>query len=92
MLAAQRAAHDDLRRQVLAAVSSMPEEAGYAGFVGRLTDLAEQAAGPHAQVTIPPAGGIVARSGGVLVDCSLSRLADLAVASLGAAVRELWSP
>jgi vacuolar-type H+-ATPase subunit E/Vma4 len=92
VLAAQRAAHDDLRRRVLAAVSSMPEQAGYAGFLGQLTDLAEQAAGPHAQVTTPPAGGVLARSDGVVVDCSLSRLADLAVASLGAAVRELWSP
>ena len=40
----------------------------------------------------PARGGVVAKSPGVLVDCSLDRLADLAVAELGASIRQLWSP
>lgn len=92
VLAAQREACDDLRRRVRAAVASLPGQPGYDRLIHRITDLAEQAAGPHAQVTSPPAGGVVARSDGVIVDCSLGRLADIAVAELGSAVRELWVP
>jgi vacuolar-type H+-ATPase subunit E/Vma4 len=92
VLGAQRQACDDLRGRVRAAVASLPDEPGYDRLIHRITDLAEQAAGQHAQVASPPAGGVIARSGGVIVDCSLDRLADLAVAELGAAIRELWVP
>ena len=50
----------------------------------RLTRLAGLAAGPGAVVTAVPGGGFVAESPGVVVDCSLTRLANLAVAALGA--------
>lgn len=92
VLAAQREACDDLRGQVRAAVTSLPGQPGYDRLIHRITGLAEQAAGQHAQVTSPPPGGVVARSDGVIVDCSLGRLADLAVAELGAAIRDLWVP
>ena len=76
----------------MAAVARLPEEAGYAGLVARLSLLATEAAGPSATVTTSPAGGVVARSGQVAVDCSLPRLADQAIDALGGRVRELWTP
>jgi vacuolar-type H+-ATPase subunit E/Vma4 len=92
VLAAQREAYDDLRMRVRRAVGALPEEPGYDRLLRRITRLAEQAAGPSAQLESPPAGGLIARSDGMIVDCSLVRLADLAVAELGAAIRELWTP
>lgn len=92
VLAAQREACEDLRRRVRAGVASLPGQPGYERLIHRITSLAARAAGPHAQLTSPPSGGVVARSDGVIVDCSLGRLADLAVAELGAAITELWTP
>jgi vacuolar-type H+-ATPase subunit E/Vma4 len=92
VLAARRAAEVRLREQVMAAVARLPEEAGYADLVARLSWLAADAAGPGATVIPSPAGGVVARSGQVVVDCSLPRLADQAVDALGGRVRELWTP
>lgn len=92
VLAARRAAEVRLREQVIAAVARLPDEAGYAGLVARLSWLAAAAAGPGATVTPSPAGGVVARSGQVVVDCSLPRLADQAIDALGGRVRELWTP
>jgi len=92
VLAAQREAYDDLRVRVRRAVGALPEEPGYDRLLQRMTRLAEQAAGPSAQLESPPAGGVIARSDGMIVDCSLVRLADLAVAGLGDAIRELWTP
>ena len=54
--------------------------------------MAERAAGPGATVTADQAGGVVARSGRAVVDCSLPRLAALAVDALGDQVTELWTP
>jgi vacuolar-type H+-ATPase subunit E/Vma4 len=92
VLAAQRAACDELRSQVRRAVVALPAGQGYDRLLHRITRLAEQAAGPDAEVTLAPRGGVVARRAGVVVDCSLERLADLAVSELGAAVTELWAP
>jgi len=91
-LGAQRDAHDELRGQVLAAISDLRAEPGYRQLLLRLTAMAARAAGPGATVTVQPAGGVLARSGGVLVDCTLPRLAGLAVDGLGDQVRELWTP
>jgi len=92
VLAARRAAEVRLREQVMAAVARLPGEVGYAGLMARLSWLAADAAGPGATVTPSPAGGVVARSGQVVVDCSLPRLADQAIDALGGRVRELWTP
>ncbi len=92
VLAAQREACDDLRGQVRAAVASLPGQPGYDRLIHRITGLVEQVAGPQAQVTWPSTGGVVAHSDAVIVDCSLGRLADLAVAELGGAIRKLWTP
>lgn len=91
VLGARRAAQVRLREQVMAVAAGLPDEAGYAGLVERLSGLAARAAGPDATVTESHAGGVVARSGQVVVDCSLPRLADLATGMLGGRVRELWT-
>lgn len=92
VLGAQRQACDELRSRVRAAVASLPAEPGYDQLIRYITRLAERAAGPGAQLSSAPAGGVVARAPGVVVDCSLDRLADLAVVQLGAAIRDLWTP
>jgi len=92
LLRARSQAYDELRRQVRDDVGALPAEPGYDRIAGQLTRLAGLAAGPGAVVTPVPAGGCVARAPGVVVDCSLARLADLAVEALGAGVRGLWTP
>lgn len=92
MLAAQRAAYDQLCRQILAGAGQLRGEPGYGPLLARLTAMATRAAGPGATVVYPPAGGVLARSGQVVVDCSLPALADRAVQALGDQVRDLWEP
>jgi vacuolar-type H+-ATPase subunit E/Vma4 len=91
-LRAQRAARDELRRQVRAGVAALQREPGYDRLTGRLTRMAALAAGPDATIAPAPGGGVMARARGVVVDCSLRRLADMALDALGADVRELWTP
>ena len=92
VLGAQREAYQDLRAQVIAAVGGLQTEPGYQGLLNQLVTMATRAAGPGAAVTVQPDGGVVARSPSVVVDCSLPRLAALAVDDLGDQVRELWTP
>lgn len=92
LLAAQREACDELRARVQAAIAALPGQPDWDQLGQRIAGIAAQAAGPDARLSPDPAGGFVARTPGVVVDCSLSRLADLAVAELGARVRELWAP
>jgi len=92
VLGAQRQAHEELRDRVLAAAVGLRDEPGYGQLLARLTAMATQAAGPGASVTADPAGGVVARSARAVVDCSLPRLAALAVDALGDRTGELWTP
>ena len=92
VLGARRQALEELRAGVLVAADGLRDEPGYERLLARLTAMAGRAAGPGAIVTVHPAGGVVARSGQALVDCSLPRLADLAVDALGDRVRVLWTP
>ena len=92
LFGAQREAHEELRGQVLAAVCGLRNEPGYERLLSRLTAMAARAAGPDATITVQPAGGVIARSRGVMVDCTLPKLASLAVDALGSEVRELWTP
>lgn len=92
MLGAQREAYQDLRAQVLTAVGGLRTEPGYQGLLSRLTTLATRTAGPGAVITVQPEGGVVARSDGIVVDCTLPGLAGRAVDELGDQVRELWTP
>jgi vacuolar-type H+-ATPase subunit E/Vma4 len=92
VLGAQRGAYQDLRAQVIAAVGGLRTEPGYQRLLSRLIVMATQVAGPGAAIAVQPDGGVVARSRGVVVDCTLPRLATLAVDELGDQVRELWTP
>lgn len=92
LLRAQRDAYDLLRAQVRAAVTGLRREPGYEQMKERLTELAVRLAGPGATVTEHPDGGVVVRTPEVVVDCSLPRLADAAVAALGPQVAGLWEP
>ena len=92
VLGARRQAYQELRARVIAATGGLRTEPGYQGMLRRLTALATRAAGPGAAAAAAPDGGVVARSGGVVVDCSLPRLAGRAVDELGDRVRELWTP
>jgi hypothetical protein len=55
----------------------------------RLAEMALRAAGPGARVADHADGGVVATAPGVVVDCSLGRLADRAIAALDARIAEL---
>lgn len=92
VLAAQRAACDELRSRVRDGVAALTGQPGYDGLLRGITRLASQSAGPGAELTPAPDGGVVARGPGVVVDCSLARLADLAIAELGPRITELWGP
>jgi vacuolar-type H+-ATPase subunit E/Vma4 len=92
LLGARREMHEEFRRRVHAAVTGLRDEPGYDQLLERLTVMARQAAGPGTALTTSAAGGVEARSADVLVDCSLPRLADLAVGALAADVPALWTP
>jgi vacuolar-type H+-ATPase subunit E/Vma4 len=92
VLGAQREAYQELRAQVLAAVGGLRTEPGYQRLLSRLVTMATRAAGPGAAVMVQPEGGVVARSRDVVVDCTLPRLASVAVDEVGDQVRELWTP
>ena len=92
LFGAQREAHEELRGRVLAAVGGLRDEPGYDRLLSRLTAMAGRVAGPDATITVQPAGGVVARARDVVVDCTLPKLAILAVNALGDQVRELWTP
>lgn len=92
VLSARREAYQDLRAQVLDAAGGLRTEPGYPDLLSRLVTIATRAAGPDAAVTVQPTGGVLARSRDLVVDCTLPRLASLAVDELGDQVRELWTP
>lgn len=90
VLGAQHEAYEELCRQVRAETAGLRDEPGYRLLLARLTSLATRAAGHGATVSYPAAGGVLAQSGQVTVDCSLPRLAAQAVLALGDQVRDLW--
>jgi len=92
LLAAGRAIRDEAERRIRAAVLGLHGEPGYGDLRDRLAGLARAAAGPDAVLSEHPAGGVVARTPSVLVDCSLPRLADLVIGQLGPQITELCAP
>jgi len=92
LFGAQREAYEELCGRVLAAVGGLRDEPGYDQLLSRLTAMAGRVAGPDATITVQSAGGVVARARDVVVDCTLPKLAILAVNALGDQVRELWTP
>ncbi len=91
-LRAQSLARDEVERRIESAITGLRDEPGYREWRDRLAELALRAAGPGATVSEHPGGGVVARAPGVLVDCSLPRLAQRAIAALGPRIRELGAP
>jgi vacuolar-type H+-ATPase subunit E/Vma4 len=92
LLAAERAVRDEAERRIRVAVLGLRGQPGYGELAGRLAVLARAAAGPGAEVSEHPAGGVVARAPGVLVDCSLPRLAERVIDALGPQIREFCAP
>jgi vacuolar-type H+-ATPase subunit E/Vma4 len=89
LLAAERGVRDEAERRIRDAVLRLRGQPGYGELRDRLADVCRAAAGPGAQVQEHPAGGVVARAPGILVDCSLPRLADVVIGQLGEQIREL---
>jgi vacuolar-type H+-ATPase subunit E/Vma4 len=87
VLAAQRSAYDDLRRQAVNAVRELFEEPAERA---RLTAVLRRRLGAEAVVGDHPAGGLVgeARDGRV-VDASVDALVDLALTNLD--LESLWT-
>ena len=92
VLGAQREAYDEMCRRIGLQADALRADPGYRLMLERLTARAARAAGPGATVTALPDGGVLARSGQVMVDCSLPRLAGEAAEALGDRVKELWEP
>ncbi|HVB41723.1 MAG TPA: hypothetical protein VNF47_03315 [Streptosporangiaceae bacterium] len=91
-LGADLATRDELAGRIRAAVLALRDEPDYPGLRDRLAELATRLAGSGAVVTDHRDGGVVARGPGILVDCSLRRLADLAVSALSARIAGLCGP
>lgn len=85
-LGADLTIRNEVVRRIKAAVLGLRDGPDYPRLLERLSVLAASAAGPGAIVAEHPDGGVVAANRGVTVDCSLPRLADRAVAVLGARI------
>jgi vacuolar-type H+-ATPase subunit E/Vma4 len=92
LLNAELRARAELEGRIRAAIRGLRDQPGYGELLERLSELARRAAGPGATVSEHSAGGAIARRPGVLVDCSLPRLADRVIAALGQQIRELTAP
>lgn len=90
VLTAQREACEELRGRVRDAVCGLRGGPGYDLLRKQLAEVAAGLAGPGALITEDSAGGVIARAPGIVVDCSLPRLADAAVDTVD--VAELWAP
>jgi vacuolar-type H+-ATPase subunit E/Vma4 len=89
LLAAERGLRHEAEDRIRAAVLGRRDQPGYGELRDRLTALSRAAAGPGAVVSEHPAGGVVAYAPGVVVDCSLPRLADRVIGDLGPQISEL---
>ncbi len=81
--------YQDLADRIRNAVLALRSDAGYPRLRARLAGIAARAAGPGATVTEPADGGAVATAPGIVVDCSLRRMADRAILALGPAIAAL---
>jgi hypothetical protein len=88
-LGAQETTREYLAGRIRTAVLALRERADYPLLRDRLIEIAGRAAGPGAAITEHADGGIIATAPGVVVDCSLGRLADRAIEALGVQIAEL---
>jgi vacuolar-type H+-ATPase subunit E/Vma4 len=90
-LAAELRIRDELAARIRSEVCGLRDGPGYGDLRDRLADLARQVAGRGAEITEHPEGGVTARTAGVVVDCSLPRLADRVIEALGPQIARLCS-
>ncbi len=91
VLAAQRAAYDDLRAAVRQEATTLPEDTAWPDLRDRLAAHARRLLGPDAELVEVP-GGLRARSGSRTVDLTVSSLAEAELVALGPEVEKLWVP
>lgn len=92
LLAVERSIRTEAESRIRAAILSLPGQPGYGELRDRLAALARAAAGPGAVVRDHPGGGVIAHAPGVLVDCSLPRLAERLIDALAPQITELCAP
>lgn len=92
LLGSDLTAYEYLAGQIRNAVLALRIEPGYSQLRDRLAQAASAAAGPGATITEPPDGGAVASAPGIVIDCSLGRLAERAIVALGPAIAALCEP
>jgi hypothetical protein len=88
-LGAELRARDEVADAIRAAVLGLRDQPGYGELRDRLAALAGRAAGQGATVSEHADGGVIAHAPGVLVDCSLPRLAERVIEVLDPRIREL---
>ena len=76
MLAAQRAAYEQLRTRARIAVRGLRSDPGYPDLLARLRDVAQDRLGPAAVVREDTGGGIVAEDAGRRLSLTLDAAAD----------------
>lgn len=92
LLDADLAIHQDLAGRIRSAVLSLRADPSYPRLRARLAERAASMAGAGATITEPEDGGAVANAPGVVVDCSLGRMADRAIIALRPAISALCEP
>jgi vacuolar-type H+-ATPase subunit E/Vma4 len=90
VLRARREAYEELRAAAQTAAAGLCAQPGYPRLRERLAAAAREQLGPDAEVTEPAGGGVLARAGERLVDCSLPTLVERCLAGLGPDLEELW--
>ena len=91
VLAAQRAAYDDLRGAVQQQATALAEDPAWPDLRERLATCARQLLGSDAELVDVP-GGVHARSGSRTVEVTVSSLAEAELLALGPEVEQLWEP
>jgi vacuolar-type H+-ATPase subunit E/Vma4 len=92
ILAARRDTYDELRAAALSHTLSLRGSPRYRELLDRLVAEVRSELGTSATIAVDPdpAGGVIARDGTRLVDCSLPALAGRCLTALGPRVEELW--
>lgn len=93
LLAAQRAAYEELLRGVHSEVMTLREEPGHPALLQRLAAAARRDLGQDAEIEVDPPGlgGVRARAGSRQVDYTLASLAERCVRDLGPLLSRLWA-
>jgi vacuolar-type H+-ATPase subunit E/Vma4 len=92
VLTARRDVYEQLRSAALAETLTLRESRRYRALLDRLTADARSELGVDAIIEVDPdpGGGVIARDGPRVVDCSLTVLANRCLDGLGPRVEELW--